>query len=254
MEMQILTGNVGSGKSLYAKLEAARTGAIVVNMDSIQAMVAGGDYDRYRKSLQPVYHAIEEQAITSALEAGISVIVDRTNMDIKTRARYIRIAIVYNVWTVSINWGPGTIEGLSNRVGDPRGVPRNTWDRLHRILMANTYEEPSAEEGFNTVIEGPLKYRFHAFDFDGTIVEHELPGIGKIIEPTVGKMQSLARSIENVIIIWTCRSGDYEAQARAFMRSNKIPFHFVNENPCFEMGGRKVFAHHYYDDRNRLLP
>ncbi len=53
-----------------------------------------------------------------------------------------------------------------------------------------------------------------------------------------------------VVIIRTCRSGDYENQARKFLIDSKIPFDFINENPLFDTGSRKIFAHVYYDDRN----
>ena len=58
---------------------------------------------------------------------------------------------------------------------------------------------------------------------------------------------------DNIIIIWTCRSGDYLNQMRAFLLKNGIPFDFINENPIVDYGSPKVFANEYHDDRNAVV-
>lgn len=89
-----------------------------------------------------------------------------------------------------------------------------------------------------------------AFDFDGCIVEHKFPRIGEPIKATVEFMHKL-REEGHLIIIWTCRSGEYLSEAVQFLRNNKIPFDYVNENPeCgFSSNSPKIYADYYIDDR-----
>ena len=92
-----------------------------------------------------------------------------------------------------------------------------------------------------------------AIDFDGTIVEHKYPEVGKIIEGAdvvIGKLKKAGHTI----IIWTCRGGFCLLKAKYFLDANKIPYDYLNENaPLEEIGLKpfpKVFANIYIDDRN----
>uniref|UniRef100_A0A6M3L8A9 Putative ATPase domain containing protein n=2 Tax=viral metagenome TaxID=1070528 RepID=A0A6M3L8A9_9ZZZZ len=247
-QLTILTGNIGSGKSLTAA-KLAKMGHVVVNGDSITSMVGGGEYGIYDKAKRDIYHAAEFAIIETAFVNGFSVVIDRTNMKVSDRARYIDVGKKHGAYIHSYDWGRGNEKSLARRLNKPNGVPAETWKSVHAFMM-NSYEPVSLDEGFNSKESGPKDYTFYAFDFDGTIVENNFPEIGIIIEPTVEKMRGLWVDLRKIIIVWTCRSGDYANQAKAFMLKNNIPFDFINENPLFEMGSRKIFAHKYYDDRN----
>lgn len=255
--LKIFTGNIGCGKSFLASRFAKQFNDVVVNMDSIQQMIGGGEYGIYDKAKKEVYHSAETSIIESALKAGLSVVVDRTNMDRKIRARFIEIGNKYGAKIVSYNWGqPDTIKqqlSLGRRLKAPHGIPEQKWRDVCEY-MQKSYEEPTLEEGFSEIIVPPYRYKFHAFDFDGTLVENAFPSIGDIIYGRVEYLNKLWEDISNVIIITTCRSGNFENQARKFLLDNKIPFDFINENPMFETGSRKLFANVYYDDRNKYFP
>lgn len=94
---------------------------------------------------------------------------------------------------------------------------------------------------------------FFAFDFDGTIVDNKYPEIGDVNKEVVRYMRKVWGNYLNVIIIWTCRSGDSLDQMREFLIKNRVPFDFINENPIFDLGGRKIFAHAYLQSRNIWL-
>jgi len=247
-ELIILTGNTGSGKSLTAS-KLAKKGYVVVNGDSITLMVQGGEYGIYDKAKSEIYHAAELAIIETALSGGFSVVIDRTNMKISDRKRYIETGKKYEARIHSYDWGPGNEKSLTRRISKPNGIPVNTWNNVHAFMM-NSYEAPTLDEGFDSRVSGPRDYRFYAFDFDGTIVENKFPEIGAPIEATVLKMRELWQDLRKIVIVWTCRSGDYVNQAKDFMLKNNIPFDFINENPLFEMGSRKIYAHEYIDDRN----
>jgi len=250
LTMNIFVGNIGSGKSILAH-KFAFFGCAVFNMDSFQQMIAGGEYGKYDNEKKEIYQEAENVTLINCLAKGFSVIIDRTNMDLRRRARFIEIGKKYGATIVAYDFGPGDESNLINREKSCRGIPMTIWKDVFES-MKKCYEFPRVEEGFDLIIEAPKKYRFYAFDFDGTIVQNKFPGIGDIIDGTVQKMNNLYCELENIIIIWTTRSGEYERLARSWLLKNKIPFDFINENPIFDPGSRKVFAHEYYDDRNKL--
>lgn len=244
----IMVGNIGSGKSFLAS-KLAQNGSVVVNMDNIQQGLAGGEYGIYDPNKKDIYHAVEIITIATALDHGFDVVIDRTNMDKKTRKRFIDLGKKYTDGIICYDYGPGGREGLKRRLENPHGIPASQWSQVFDV-MCDRYEKPVLDEGFSQILFPPEQFTFHAFDFDGTIAENDFPETGDIIPKTVEKINKLWKNYSNVIIIWTCRAGDDENQARAFLIKHNIPFDFINENPFFEMGSRKIFAHVYHDDRN----
>lgn len=253
LELIIMIGNIGCGKSLIAR-KFAMNGYVVVNMDSIIKMVAGGEYGHYDPGKKKVYRATEITMISAALKSGISVVIDRTNMSRKKRSPYIELAKQFDVPITGYDWGPGTIQALKQRLSNPLGIPEDQWISVYRNFQ-DSYETPLLSEGFEEIIGMKnIDFQFYAFDFDRTIVTKEkYPAIGKPRLECIELIKSLWKDLSNIIIIWTCRSSDGQNQMRAFLIKNKIPFDFINENPICDFGSRKVFAHHYYDDRNSFI-
>jgi hydroxymethylpyrimidine pyrophosphatase-like HAD family hydrolase len=92
-----------------------------------------------------------------------------------------------------------------------------------------------------------------AVDFDGTIVEHEYPDIGKeklFAFQTLKELQKLGASL----ILWTFRTGKELDDATEFCRKNGIEFYAVNKNYPEEIFdesvSRKINADIYIDDKN----
>jgi len=94
-----------------------------------------------------------------------------------------------------------------------------------------------------------------AVDFDGTIVKHKYPSIGKEI-PFAIKTLKLLQEKGHQIILWTYRSGKELEDAIQFCEKRGLTFHAVNNN--FEdeefdnSYSRKIYADLYIDDRNLL--
>lgn len=251
-ELIVFTGNVGSGKSLMAS-KLAKRGYVIINNDAITTMVHGGEYGMYNPSMKRVYSEVEMGVIGVAFQEGFSVVVDRTCMKVSDRERYIDIGKTFGANIHSFDWGPGNEKTLNRRLANPNGIPGKQWENVHK-RMAASYESPCLEEGFHSRESGPKDYFFYAFDFDGTIVKNKFPDIGKEISETTEKIRELWENVRNIIIIWTCRSGDYLNEMKAFLIKEKIPFDFINENPLVDYGSPKIFAHEYYDDRSGELP
>jgi hypothetical protein len=92
-----------------------------------------------------------------------------------------------------------------------------------------------------------------AVDFDGTIVEHEYPKIGKeklFAFQTLKELEKLGA----LIILWTFRTGKELDEAVEFCRKNGIEFYAVNksypEEIFDETVSRKINADIFIDDKN----
>lgn len=92
-----------------------------------------------------------------------------------------------------------------------------------------------------------------AVDFDGTIVRHAYPKIGKAIPFALETLRMLQK--KHQLILWTIREGALLEEAVVYCRSNGIEFYAVNANyrdeELYPMSGcRKVNADVFIDDRN----
>src|SRR6056297_2529519 len=93
-----------------------------------------------------------------------------------------------------------------------------------------------------------------AVDFDGTIVEHRYPDIGKEMPFAFETLKALIEK-RHQLILWTYRSGSELEEAVEFCRKNGVEFYAVNKNYPEEVFdqhsmGRKIIADIYIDDRN----
>ena len=92
-----------------------------------------------------------------------------------------------------------------------------------------------------------------AVDFDGTIVEHKYPEIGKEQLFAFETLKQLIKQ-KHQVILWTYRAGKELDEAVEFCRENGVEFFAVNKNyPEEHYDGyisRKIDADVYIDDRN----
>ncbi len=92
-----------------------------------------------------------------------------------------------------------------------------------------------------------------AVDFDGTIVEHKYPAIGKEKIFAFETLKSLQNN-GHLLILWTIRTGKELDEAVEYCRKNGVEFYAVNRtHPEEEINSdisRKVNADLFIDDRN----
>lgn len=93
-----------------------------------------------------------------------------------------------------------------------------------------------------------------AVDFDGTIVEHDYPHIGKKMLFAFETLKALQEQ-GHTLLLWTYREGVYLEKAINFCKENGIEFYAHNENyPGERMENpntpRKLNADIFIDDRN----
>jgi hypothetical protein len=92
-----------------------------------------------------------------------------------------------------------------------------------------------------------------AVDFDGTIVEHAYPKIGKEKLFAFQTLKELDR-LGAILILWTIRTGAELNEAVEYCRMNGVEFYAVNKNYPEEIVdetvSRKINADIYIDDKN----
>lgn len=93
-----------------------------------------------------------------------------------------------------------------------------------------------------------------AVDFDGTIVQHEYPKIGKEIPFAIDTLKRLQSEFHHQLVLWTMRDGQELEEAVEFCRTRGLEFYAINASypeEVFEPGmSRKVNADLFIDDRS----
>lgn len=106
---------------------------------------------------------------------------------------------------------------------------------------------------FSSRMDQPINIKI-AVDFDGTIVEHSYPEIGKeklFAFRTLKELQKKGAQL----ILWTFRTGKELDEAIEFCKKNGVEFYAVNSNYPGEIfdaneTSRKIDADIYIDDKN----
>lgn len=93
-----------------------------------------------------------------------------------------------------------------------------------------------------------------AVDFDGTIVEHKYPAIGREIPFAIETLKKL-RDDRHKLILWSVREGELLQEAVDFCRERGLEFYAVNkdypeEEQEHKHYSRKLKADLFIDDRN----
>ena len=94
-----------------------------------------------------------------------------------------------------------------------------------------------------------------AVDFDGTIVEHKYPEIGKEIPFAIDTLKKLGEEGYQ-LALWTSREGKYLEDAINFCKARGLEFYSINSE--YPSGGldfsrensRKIAADVFIDDKN----
>ncbi len=95
---------------------------------------------------------------------------------------------------------------------------------------------------------------FIAIDFDGTIVEHAYPEIGKPIPFAIETLQQIQKD-GHILILWTVRTGDLLQEAIDYCAERGLHFYAENENYKGETIEKKDYSRKlkvdlFVDDRS----
>ncbi len=93
-----------------------------------------------------------------------------------------------------------------------------------------------------------------AVDFDGTIVTHEYPRIGREIPFAIDTLKRLQSEQHHLLILWTVREGQELIDAVEYCKNRGLEFYAINNNYPEEMPAdgepRKLKVDLFIDDRN----
>lgn len=132
----VLVGNVGTGKTTYAKRTFVN-GEVIISVDELGSGIQA-DIKLY-------------EILDKSIHNGISVIIDATNCTIKARRKYVQIARNKNIRVIAYDFGSGTEKSLKNRLNNPGTHSEEKWIKSHRGIQEK-YQSPTIEEGFVQVI------------------------------------------------------------------------------------------------------
>lgn len=141
--IEILVGNIASGKSTYAA-KRAKEGALIINDDSIVTSVHG-DYKLYSKKAKCVYKNVEMAIFNSAAHLGLDIIIDKTNMTRATRLRWETLGKAYEipVKLVVFKMEDPEVHAARRFKSDARGYSYEEWLKVAERM--NAQYEPHDE-------------------------------------------------------------------------------------------------------------
>ena len=137
------------------------------------------------------------------------------------------------------------------------------------LLLVFIYEYFSwYYEPINQLYFEPWKFKFEeikkseerkttvvAVDFDDSIAYTHYPTIIKPLPHAMDVLRVLMNDPYTILILWTCREGEYLQQALDFCELYGIKFDYVNENckeriEYYDNDSRKIGADLYIDDKS----
>jgi predicted kinase len=141
-DFHILIGNIGTGKSTYAKQLSEEKKARIISCDDFES--AGSD----NQIFQDIYGAVEKE-----LMSGLDVIFDGKNLNREWRSTFLSMAISrYSYTCIAHNFGIGDENSVKMKA---RNYPEQTEQFWHELHLSNqrTFEAPSYDEGFSEITE-----------------------------------------------------------------------------------------------------
>lgn len=88
-----------------------------------------------------------------------------------------------------------------------------------------------------------------AIDFDGTLARHSYPMLGAPVPEAIRVVKRL-KSAGHILILQTMRADDLLQDAVKWCEQQGLKFDYVNCNPMYETGSRKIYSHCSIDDHN----
>lgn len=153
----ILIGNIGSGKSTLCK-KYSEQGFDVVCRDAFRSIVFGEGRYIYNPNIEKAIDDFCIRIIKQLLDWQVNLVIDETNMNRKTRQRYISLAKACGYKIVAHETFHFTKdESIANRTKDDlRGYTPElwgeVWEKFNRV-----YQTPTLEEGFDKIIREESK-------------------------------------------------------------------------------------------------
>ena len=151
--IELLVGNIASGKSTYAKQKAADE-CIVINDDAIVSMVHGNEPTFYKVRLKTLYKSIENHIVYTAIAMGKDVIIDKgVCVKLDSRRRWIEVArsLDTKIQATVFPFEDCSQHATRRNLHDSRGYDYGYWYKIAKFFELQ-YIPPSYLEGFDKII------------------------------------------------------------------------------------------------------
>lgn len=153
MQIELLVGMIGSGKSTYAR-RRAKQGALIISHDDLTEMLHG-EY-RYEAELKPAYLAMMRGIAVQAVLAKRDVVIDRTHLTRESRHFWTGCGYLWDVPVVAVTFPILAPEAHAQRrfEADPRGRSYEDWLKVAWHHAEQAWKEPldGPGEGFARVL------------------------------------------------------------------------------------------------------
>lgn len=151
-EMVILIGNIGSGKSTYAK-KYQKKGYIVIARDYLRYAIGGGEYI-FNPDYEPIIWKTEMDILRRFMGLGVNIIVDEVGISKSMRKRYIDETkrLGYKVIVIEMphfNMGESITRRMIKNHGNQSA---DVWKQIWTKFEAQ-YESPLLTEGIDKIIK-----------------------------------------------------------------------------------------------------
>ncbi len=152
----MLVGVPASGKSTWHRNKYGEYPPVVASTDNIIQEIAssyGMTYDEGFKGLIQFAEIIMWRQITSCLMGGRNFIIDRTNLTVKSRAKFIQKLKLHNYEIEAVVFPEVGSEALSKEEWKRRldSRPGKTIPQEVLDQMVDSYEIPLMSEGFSKI-------------------------------------------------------------------------------------------------------
>lgn len=151
-EIVVMVGNIGAGKSTYAK-ELKNKGYVVLCRDSLRYAIGAGDYT-WKLEYEPVIFSAERHMLRQFCKLGVNIVIDEVGVSKRMRKKYIQIGKEYGYDLTAIVMPRYDIDfSVKRRLQDPHGhFSKETWEEIWTRFDL-VYSEPTKKEGFDRIIK-----------------------------------------------------------------------------------------------------
>ncbi len=154
MEVFILIGNIGSGKTTW--INKNYPNEFIISRDNLRKEFAKGINKEYLFDPlieQNIKNIAKEKLIISLKLHFPKIIIDETNTTIYRRSKIIKLAKKYNYKLIAVIMPKYNLDfSVNRRLSNNHGnVSKTTWENVYEEININ-YEDPSFDEGFDEII------------------------------------------------------------------------------------------------------
>jgi predicted kinase len=151
MNLVILIGNIGSGKTTTVK-KYAKEGYCVVCRDDFRTMLGGGTY-KFDTQTEKAIHRATRTLLENLMVENLDIIIDETNTTKRGRGQLISLGKLFGYNIIGIVMPKLTKQkSIANRMKDTlRHYTVEKWEAVWDMFN-RMYEEPELKEGFDELI------------------------------------------------------------------------------------------------------